>query len=66
MDDDGALVFVRLCGSAGLEQKKVGGRRKASTALRLLENGTTGQNIHTQGVVTCGSRNLSDFQNDPR
>lgn len=26
------LVFVRLCGSAGLEQKKVGGRRKASTA----------------------------------
>lgn len=35
------LVFVRLCGSAGLEQKKVGGRRKASTALRLLEDGTT-------------------------
>lgn len=36
-------MFVRLCGSAGLEQKKVGGRRKASTALRLLEDGTTGQ-----------------------
>lgn len=60
------LVFARLCGSAGLEQKKVGGRRKASTALRLLEDGTTGQNIHTQGVVTCGGRNLSNFQNDPR
>lgn len=58
------LVFVRLFGSAGLEQKKVGEGVKLRQ-LRLLEDGTTGQNIHNQGVVTCGGRNLSDFKNYP-